>query len=162
MTGSLAFGAVARVVLVTGDYEQRDEDQGAKRVLCRTKSNIGPDSGGFVFEIVEGTNEGSDCLATTRIKWGSRVEGKASQLLRPVNQATNVGSALIEAKYFLEEVLSRGPVSRQVIEKEGKDQGIKWTTIRRACELLGIQKNKDGMQGGWFWSLPNAEDAQDS
>jgi putative DNA primase/helicase len=162
VTGSLAFGAVARVVLVTGDYKKQEEDQIAKRVLCRAKSNIGPDEGGFLFEITEVERDDSQSISATSIKWSNWVQGKAIQLLRPVDQATNVGSALIEAKDFLEEALSRGPVSRQVIEKEGNDQGIKWITIRRACELLGIQKNKDGMQGGWFWSLPNAEDAQDS
>lgn len=162
VTGSLAFGAVARIVLVTGDYEQQEEDQIAKRVLCRAKSNIGPDDGGFVFEIAEVERDDSQSIAATRIKWSNWVEGKASQLLRPVDPVTNVGSALTEAKDFLEEVLSRGPASRQVIEQEGKDQGIKWATIRRACELLGIQKNKDGMQGGWIWSLANSEDAQDS
>jgi putative DNA primase/helicase len=162
VTGSLAFGAVARIVLVVGDYKHQEEGQIAKRVLCRAKSNIGPDEGGFLFEITEVERDDSQSIAVTSIKWSNWVQGKAIQLLRPVDQATNVGSALIEAKDFLAEVLSRGPASRQVIEQEGKDQGIKWATIRRASEMLAIQKNKDGMQGGWVWSLANSEDAQDS
>lgn len=162
VTGSLAFGAVARVVLVTGDYEEQEEDKVTKRVLCRAKSNIGPDTGGFVFEIAEVVNDGNESFTTTRVNWGDRVEGKACQLLRTVDPATNTGSALNEAKDFLEEMLSQGPASRQIIEQESKDQGIKWGTIRRAQKKLGIKPYKDGMDGGWLWSLPNAEDAQDS
>lgn len=162
VTGSLAFGAVARVVLVTGDYEEQEKDKVTKRVLCRAKSNIGPDTGGFVFEIAEVVNDGNESFATTRINWGNRVEGKASQLLRSVDPVTNAGSALNEAKDFLEEMLSQGPAFRNMIEQESKDQGIKWATIRRASEILAIQKNKNGMQGGWVWSLANSKDAQDS
>lgn len=162
VTGSLAFGAVARVVLVTGDYEEQEEDKVTKRVLCRAKSNIGPDTGGFVFEIAEIVNDGNESFATTRINWGNPVEGKASQLLRSVDPATNAGSALNEAKDFLEEMLSHGPASRQMIEQQSKDQGIKWATIRRAQKKLGIKPHKDGMHGVWLWSLPNSEDAQNS
>lgn len=162
VTGSLAFGAVARVVLVTGDYKEQEEDQIAKRVLCRAKSNIGLDEGGFLFKIAEVESDGSQSIAATRIDWSNWVEGKASQLLRAVDPVTNVGSALSEATDFLEAILLQGRVSQQVIEQESKDQGIKWGTVRRAQKKLGIKPRKGSMDGGWFWSLPNAEDAQDS
>ena len=45
VTGSLAFGAVARIVL--GTAKVREEDGGG-RVLVRVKSNNGPDGGGMV------------------------------------------------------------------------------------------------------------------
>jgi len=161
VTGSLAFGAVARVVLVTGDYEEQ-KDQATKRVLCKAKSNIGSDTGGFVFEIAEVVNNGSESFAATRIKWGNCVEGKASQLLKSFDQVVNGSSALIKAKDFLEAILSRGPASQKVINQKSINQGIKWQTIRRAEELLDIQKHKDGMRGGWIWSLPSVEGAQNS
>src|SRR6201987_5103761 len=43
VTGSLAFGAAARLVMVT----VRPKDQGEKRYIIRGKSNIGPSGGGF-------------------------------------------------------------------------------------------------------------------
>ncbi len=162
VTGSLAFGAVARVVLVTGDYEEQEEDQSTKRVLCKAKSNIGSDAGGFVFEIAEVVNDGSESFAATRINWGNYVEGKARELLKSFDQVMNGSSALIKAKDFLEAILSRGSASQKEIKEKSEYQNIKWASIRRAEKLLDIQKHKDGMQGGWIWRLSSAEDDQNS
>ncbi len=43
VTGSLAFGALARIVLATAKIVDGDS---AKRIVCRAKSNIGVDTGG--------------------------------------------------------------------------------------------------------------------
>ncbi|GGD58637.1 AAA family ATPase [Pseudoxanthomonas indica] len=65
VTGSLAFAAVARVVLVTvsgrGDADERP------RALIRAKSNLGPDGGGFGYgveaiDVAEG-------VPASRIAW---------------------------------------------------------------------------------------------
>src|SRR5206468_6094748 len=48
VTGSLAFGAVARIVLGTAKIKEED---GGGRVLVRVKSNIGPDGGGHKYEL---------------------------------------------------------------------------------------------------------------
>lgn len=45
VVGSMAFGAVARVVLCAAKVKRR-EDKGDRRILVRSKSNIGPDEGG--------------------------------------------------------------------------------------------------------------------
>jgi putative DNA primase/helicase len=45
VTGSVAFGAVARVVLAT----VKAADPNAPRRLVRAKSNLGPDTGGFAY-----------------------------------------------------------------------------------------------------------------
>ena len=50
ITGSVAFGAMARLVFISA-REQPDEEQGLpeRRYLVRAKSNIGPDGGGFEY-----------------------------------------------------------------------------------------------------------------
>ena len=52
VTGSVAFGAVARVVFVAAK-EQPDEESGLapRRMFVRAKSNIGPDGGGFEYAL---------------------------------------------------------------------------------------------------------------
>ena len=50
VVGSVAFGAVARVVMVAAKVKA-DEEGKERRVLARSKSNIGPDSGGFDYDI---------------------------------------------------------------------------------------------------------------
>ncbi len=47
VTGSLAFGALARVVMATA----KPAAPGEKRRLVRAKSNVGPDGGGFAFDL---------------------------------------------------------------------------------------------------------------
>jgi putative DNA primase/helicase len=48
VTGSLAFAALARVVLATGKINEGGK---VKRIFCRAKSNIGLDSGGFEYDL---------------------------------------------------------------------------------------------------------------
>ena len=46
LTGSLAFGALARIVMVTAKSQGQAIGGHAERILCRAKSNIGEDWGG--------------------------------------------------------------------------------------------------------------------
>ena len=50
ITGSIAFAALARLVLVAAKV-QADEGDEPRRVLVRAKSNIGPDDGGFAYSL---------------------------------------------------------------------------------------------------------------
>ena len=54
---------------------------------------------------------------------------------------------------FLAGLLSGGPLPVQAIKKEANDAGHSWMTIRRASAKLGIESQKDGMHGGWYWNL---------
>jgi putative DNA primase/helicase len=65
ITGSLAFGALARVVMVAA----KSADDEGKRLFCRAKSNIGPDDGGFEYAT---HNRQSTCRWWPRRKPASR------------------------------------------------------------------------------------------
>ncbi|MDD5037413.1 MAG: AAA family ATPase, partial [Methylococcaceae bacterium] len=76
--GSVAFGALARVVM---GAVKMTEDQGGGRLLVRTKSNIGPDGGGFRYDFIQtGLVEYPGVFASS-ILWGEQVEGEARDLL---------------------------------------------------------------------------------
>jgi AAA domain len=47
ITGSIAFAALARLVLVAAKVKVDEDDAQPRRVLVSAKSNIGPDDGGF-------------------------------------------------------------------------------------------------------------------
>jgi len=49
ITGSIAFGALARVVFAAAKTPGDHKD--GNRSFCRTKSNIGPDDGGFRYDL---------------------------------------------------------------------------------------------------------------
>ena len=75
--GSVAFTAVARVVLVAARV--KGEDGVDKRILARSKSNIGPDNGGFEYQLEQ--VEAMPGIDASRIVWGGAVEGSARDLL---------------------------------------------------------------------------------
>lgn len=75
------------------------------------------------------------------------------------------GGTLSDAKRFLADLLADGPILTKVIKGDADGAGYSWSTIRRAQKALGIEPFKDGMKGGWKWSIPrtcskNTEDAQ--
>lgn len=165
LTGSLAFGAVARIVWVAAKGDASDDSE--DRVFCRAKSNIGPDSGGFKYQLKHIQIEGSEDLEASTIAWGEPIQGSARDLLAITETEFEDGSALSEAKGFLLGLLSDGPLPVKAIQKESNEAGHAWATIRRASTLLGVlsEKTKGSMTGRWEWSLPRScspesEDAQ--
>ena len=74
--GSIAFTALARVVMVAAKVQS--EDDKPLRVLARAKSNIGPDDGGFEYHL-EQTEIQTDVFAS-HVAWGNAVDGTAREL----------------------------------------------------------------------------------
>lgn len=153
VVGSVAFTAVARVVLVAAKVKAKDGDQDA-RILARSKSNIGPDGGGFNYYLEQA--EPIKGIQAARVAWGQAVEGTARELLTDPedNQEDEAEqSAQTEAEEFLVELLKDGPSPTKHVEAEAKAAGIAWRTVRRASDSLKVQKRK--MNGTWYWSKPN-------
>ena len=76
VTGSVAFGAVARVVLAT----VKAADPNAPRRLVRAKSNLGPDTGGFAYTLIGAPVPGHNFHAQA-VEWGEPLEGSARELM---------------------------------------------------------------------------------
>jgi energy-coupling factor transporter ATP-binding protein EcfA2 len=147
VTGSLAFGALARVVLVAVKNEGAD----GTRTLARSKSNIGPDSGGFTYEL-----EQVDCdgINASRVRWGEHVTGSALQLL---NEAEAANTRSDDTRLWLEERLANGPVEVAVLKAETKGSGMSWRTLERVKKELHavavrVSAGNEG-KGSWFWQL---------
>lgn len=147
--GSVAFSAVARVVLVAAKVA--GEDGKDRRILARAKSNIGPDDGGFEYHFEQ--VEALPGIEASRITWGNAVAGSARDLLTdPAADEEGEGSARDVAEEFLTDLLAAGPTPTKTVEAEAKAAGVAWRTVRRASEVLGVKKRKS--DGGWYWSLP--------
>lgn len=164
VTGSVAFGALPRVVMVAA--KNREDAGGAGRVLMRAKSNIGPDGGGFGYDLEQIECPGNPGLFASRVLWGEVIDGSARDILGQAEADSGDGGALSEAKEFLQTVLSNGPVPAKTVEAEAKDAGIKQATLRRAKDAMGIKPEKSGFSNGWVWTLPRSpkvlEDAHPS
>ncbi|MEZ0192160.1 AAA family ATPase [Ralstonia solanacearum] len=150
VVGSVAFTAVARVVLVAAKVKSEDGED--RRILARSKSNIGPDEGGFEYRL-EQSEPLPDILASY-VGWGASVAGTARELLTdPEEQDDGEVSAKDAAIEFLKEVLGDDVVPMKSVEAEAKEAGLAWRTVRRAADALGV-KSRKGEGGKWYWSLP--------
>ncbi len=159
VTGSIAFGALARVVLVAAKVKaESGDDAEARRVLVRAKSNIGPDDGGFAYELerVEVAPE----VEGQRVKWLEQLDGTAREVLAEAEAESDDGatvSASSDAAEFLRDMLQGAhPVSSRDVGRRMKAEGFTDKVIRTAREKLGVIVERTGfgkdMQS--LWSLP--------
>ena len=154
VVGSVAFSAVARVVMVAAKVKGDGETKDA-RILARTKSNIGPDGGGFHYFLEQ--SEPLPGIHASHIAWGKAVDGTARELLTDPEESDDVdgeSSARDEAVEFLLELLQDGSAPSKHVESEAKAAGIAWRTVRRASDSLGVKKRK--MNGAWYWFKPDS------
>ncbi|WP_198009899.1 AAA family ATPase [Legionella tunisiensis] len=161
LTGSLAFGALARVVLVVAKLSKEDEEDEMTWLLMRAKSNIGPDEGGFVYQLQQNELANHPGVCGAFIKWKQFVEGSARDWLASAEK-TNEGKrqgVLEKAIQFLSKLLANGPLPQTDIEEQYLNAGYSHSTIRRAKSTLQIQSVKAGGYFGgeeqqWLWLLP--------
>lgn len=153
VTGSLAFGALARLVMCTA----KPTEEGDKRRLVRAKSNIGPDGGGFEYELKQRDLPGHPGVSGQHITWGESITGTARELLHEIEKdpESNADDSMLgEAKAFLVDLLAAGPVPSKTVRKEATANCLAWKTIRNAKDALGVKAVKNGMDAGWSWRLP--------
>lgn len=130
VTGSLAFGALARIVLATAKII---DGENTKRIVCRAKSNIGIDDGGYEYDLQQ--KEVKAGIFSSYALWGEAIEGSARELLaEPDNreQGENGNNALDDTKDFLRELLADGELAQKQIEANAKGASHSWRTVERA------------------------------
>ena len=158
VTGSLAFGALARVVLIAAKQHGQPRDA---RILARAKSNYGPEVGGFGYEIEQVDIDGG--VRTSRLLWGTAMDGTARELLAEAEATAENESAIEQAADWLKALLAGGPVESAEVKRQSKLNGFSWASVNRAKKTIRVRVKKNGMKGPWEWSLPNqpraAEDA---
>lgn len=160
VVGSIAFTAVARVVLVAAKV--RGEDGEDRRILARGKSNIGPDDGGFEYQIEQ--VEALPGIQASRIAWGKAVEGTARELLTDPNEtdSDDATSDAGEAVAMLRAELSADHWTPcDACTQSLKDAGFTKKQIWTASKKLGVKRQKAGMDKGWQWRL-SGNSAEDS
>jgi hypothetical protein len=128
-------------------------------VFARIKSNIGPDGGGFHYDLVP--TKARD-IETVAVLWGSALEGSARELLTTEDDIDPTGSkdALTEAKEFLLSIIESGTTGAKEIYRHASDAGIAKRTLERAKARLGIRATKTRFDGGWEWKLPEPKAAK--
>ena len=96
-------------------------------------SNIGPDDGGFAYDLRQRELKTHPGIFAPSVLWGNTVEGAARELLATAEVADgDEGASLADAKRFLWDLLADGPVPAKVIKADADGAGYSWATIRRA------------------------------
>lgn len=147
ITGSLAFAAVARVVLIAAKDRESDD-----RMLVRAKSNNGPDDGGFKYGFEQVAVDGCPGVMASRVEWGAALHGNARELLAGAESEPKSTGARDDAKRFLADLLDDGPKPQKEIKADAEGAGYTWATIRRAKDDIGVLSRKEGKS--WYWNIP--------
>jgi putative DNA primase/helicase len=153
--GSQAFGALARMVLVTAKEEGSN-----RRVMARAKSNIAPDDGGVAYSLQLVAIAGG--IEATHAVWEGAIEGTAREILGEVEHdgGDEDGGVRRDLERLLVDLLAQngGKMPAKLVKAEVSDAGYSWTAANRAKEKAGIEsaKEKGTTKGGWIWYLPSA------
>lgn len=162
VVGSVAFTAVARVVMVAA--KAKDAIDGERRVLARAKSNIGPDDGGFEYALDQIELYGYPGVMASRVTWGKAVEGSARDLLREAEDPRDVEDCdgPGDASAWLRELLGNGPVRSSEVKRIADEAGYAWRTVQRAMKRAGVQSRRDGYPAKTIWFVAASGSATDA
>lgn len=168
VTGSIANTALARIVLFAAKIKSSTANGGqARSILMRAKSNIGPDSGGFVYHIDSFTQEThAGVILASRVCFEDEpLEGSANDLLRLAEgdeDTTSDPSRVDEAAYFLKNILAYGEMAVPLIQERAFAVNISAAALKRAKMKLRIKHRKQvgmGSSSPFLWSLPIEDSA---
>ncbi len=152
VVGSVAFSAVARVVLVAAKVKGEDGEDA--RVLARSKSNIGPDDGGFLYHLEQ--IEALPGIHASRIGWGKAVAGSARDLLTDPAEDDEQTDTSDACELLRAELVTDTWTNADEACKPLKDAGFSKKQIWAASKKLAVVRKKGGMKDGWYWRLPDA------
>jgi putative DNA primase/helicase len=159
ITGSIAFGALARVVMIAGKEGETEDGTPPRRFLARAKSNIGPDEGGFAYELRQEPMPGDDRIIASIAVFGEAIEGTARDMLAAAEATPDTDrDAMGEAEELLRTLLNDGPVLAKDIRDAADAHAISWRTINSAKKTIGVKSYREGEAGArgkgkWWWKL---------
>ena len=158
VTGSLAFGALPRVVFAVAKIP---DHEGGGRILVRSKNNLGPDTGGFRFDLESYQLQTYQGIYATRVAWGEALEGSAREILGMAETETTQEDKTErqEAGEWLRELLiDGGDVAVKEVKERLSAAGFSYRVGQYAREDIGATVVRRGKGGPCFWRLGATED----
>ena len=159
VTGSLAFGALARMVFVATKTKEG-------RVFMKSKSNIATDEGGFGYDIEQTQVPNYPDIFASRVLWGAAIEGNAREVLaeaEAVEEGDGGGrrTETDEAIEALRDVLSPGEMLAKEAATVMKAAGFTDKVTRMAREKMGVKVRRSGFGPNlkFHWSLPETDES---
>lgn len=154
VTGSIAFGALARVVWGTA----KGAEDGQRRRLVRAKSNIGEDGGGFEYDLEQTEVPDYPNLFASRVLWCAAIKGGARELLAEAETVEGEPNQLSDTTQWLKDLLTEenGKLDKKTIVRLARENGHAERTVQRARENLKITISQTGFgrDKKSIWAMP--------
>ncbi len=152
VTGSIAFGAVARIVMGAAKLPD-DHADAPGRVLVRAKSNLGEDSGGFRYELEQVSLADYPGILASGVVWKGAITGSARDILAEAETYTDPEerSKVGDAADWLRDLLPAGGMSRDEVKRHAETDGMAWRTVQRARSKAAVVADKSEFQGKTWW-----------
>lgn len=154
VTGSLAYGALARVVFAV---VKLPEDKGGARLIVRAKSNLGPDAGGFEYSLSQVAIPEYPGIVATSLSWGPAVDGTARELLAQAeaSEGHEEKAERLEIMDWLKDLLTPAPLTARDVKAKAEQQGFAWRSVQRARSKAGFVSRRQGFgkDSCIWWSL---------
>ena len=150
--GSIAFVGAPRAAFAVIE----DSSDTERRLLLHAKNNLAAPPQGLAFRLKQTiVGDPGKGIVASRIEWEQEpVRITADEALAAEAAGAADTSSGVEAENFLKELLAEGPVQAKQVRADVEAAALSWSTVKRAKARLGIKAEKDGMDGGWSWSLP--------
>ena len=146
MSGSIAFGALARFVFVV----TKDQENPKRRLMLQAKNNLAEDAKGLAYSV-------KDTDGFPVVVWENEyVTVSADAAFSGENKQKT--SEMNDAVSWLMELLSSGKMKSKEIAVLAQEEGFSVTTVRRAKKKLGVASIREeyGEEGSWWCELPKA------
>jgi putative DNA primase/helicase len=150
LTGSLAFGAVPRIVYVAARVNDIRDPMLEGAIAC-VKNNIGPKGRGYYFALER--HKYGEGVEGTGVKWGIEFDRPAFDLFADSEDTTDQ-----TPRKLLSELLANGSRPATEIFAEAAEQGFTEKQMRTAAKRLHVDHDKQGLRGPWIWRLPSHDD----
>jgi hypothetical protein len=162
ISDSLAYGAAARHV-----YAVINDNENKRKLFVKAKNNLAAhDQQSLAYQFhakVVGYDEDlkRDIVAPF-VEWAPEPVDVTSSEAMEAAVSSAAPAARDEAKRFLSEYLSGGPMPCKDIEEAAAANGVSRRTLYRIKAELQVvsRRNGYGHDGVWVWGLPGFEDCQ--
>lgn len=162
--GSAAFTQIVRAGLMLGfDPSDPEGEEGDQRVLAVSSSNLTKLAPSLVYRISgkQVAGDTGEPIGTAAMRCIGESNASSSDLLGAREDEETRGNR-DEATEFLVTELGGGPRPAKEIRNGARSIGITDWPLKAAKKKLAVRSHKDGMSGGWVWSLPEGAEASPS
>lgn len=143
--GSIGIIGAARAGFVAARSPEGD----GTVILACTKSNLCREPPSLVYRVVESAEHG-----TGRIEWLGESSYNAHDVTRPTSD-DDVEERDALATFLVSLIKSKGGRVRapEAVKAASSEFGCSRSAVTRARTRAGIKSVKNGMDGGWFWTI---------